>query len=262
MRTGRTILPTMLAVILVIGAAGHAHAADPSPSSPTGGTSTPGQTGPGFATPEAAIHEYLAGVARSDAGRILGASAIDEMSTGFDFVASVDRLKVFIPTDSLAPAEFPLYADVNRAVASQRILRKVLMLAYSLLSSERLDDGAIAAVDADWAEGFARQVDPARLAGIAVEDIRFSDASLEHDPRYLANTAALAGVYGADELTERLVLLSFEGQLYDVGFTLVRYGDLWKVIDQGSTLAGTDSLGTARATTVEEYQNATSGDEG
>ena len=253
MRTGRVILPVMLAVSLAMGVSWPAAAASPPPANGQPATA-------GFATPEAAIREYLAGVADADVDRILGASAIDEVSTGFDFTAWVDRLQAFVP-DALGPAEYPFYADINRALLSQRILRKVQMLAFGLLSGETMDGSVIAPADAAWAETFTGRVDPARLADLGIEDIRFSNARFEHDERHLANMAKLAALYGADELTERLVLFSFEGQLYDVGFTLARYGDDWKVFDQVANLANTDPLGTARPTTVEEYERETSGDD-
>jgi len=52
-------------------------------------------------------------------------------------------------------------------------------------------------------------------------------------------------VQGADELTERVALVMLEGQGYLVGFTLLRYGDGWKVSSQSPPLAGTPSTGVA-----------------
>ena len=183
------------------------------------------------------------------------------MSTGFDFVAAVDRLQAFIPGDTLGPAEYPFYADINRATLSYRILRKVQNLAFGLLSGEEFDGRVISPVDGAWAETFVNRVDPARLADLKVQDVRFSNARYEHNERQLANMAKLAAVYGADEMTERLVLFSFEGQLYDLGFMVIRYADGWMVFDQVAYLAGTDSLGTARLTTVEDYERTTSGED-
>ena len=114
-------------------------------------------------------------------------------------------------------------------------------------------------MDREWAEAFVSQVDPERLAGLEVVDIRFPDAEFEDDPRYLENAAERASIYGADELTERLALISFEDQLYDVGFTLLRYGDDWKVLSQVSPLGGMSALGTARPTTAEDFELRTSG---
>lgn len=263
MRTGRPLFLMVLLVVLAAAGSGQALAASPTPQTPNE-TAFPQATGQpaaaGFLTPEDAIREYLAGVANADVSRILQASAIDEMSDGFRFAAAADRLQALVLTSSLAPAEYPFYADINRARSSDRILSQVTMLAYSLLSSEEIDGSVIVPVDTARAESFVREVDPSRLAGLTVEDIRFSNAQLEHKATYLANAATQASIYGADELTERSVLFSLDGNLYDIGFTLLRYGDGWKVLDQVAALAGTSSLGTARPTTADEFDRLTSGD--
>jgi hypothetical protein len=254
------ILATLLtAVACAIGAP--AAAATPQPSSgtaPSSGTTSQPESA-AFPTPEAAVREYLAGVAAADAGRILGASAIDEMAAGFRFDLFTDRLRAFT-LHSMAPADHPFYVQVNRAQQTAEILRQAEMLTYSLLSDVEIDGSTIAPADKAWAEGFARQVDPSRLSDLTVVDVRFPDASLENNTRWLDNAALQAAAYGADELTERLVLFDLDGKLYDVGFQLLRYGDTWKVASQNSNLAGTTVLGTARPATLEEYQLETSGE--
>lgn len=221
-------------------------------------------TGPvmatGSATPDEAVREYMAGVAAADAGRILDVSAIEEMAEGHRFAESVDRLKAFMPHLMLAPAEYPLYVDINRVQRTDEILGQVLMLSYGLLSGETIDGSPLAPVDKAWADAFVAQVDPARLADITVMDARFPHPDLEASERYLETAAALASTYSADELTERLVLFSFEGQTYGLGFTLLRYGGSWLVSSQSSPIGGTSTLGTATPMSVEEYENLTSGE--
>ncbi len=212
----------------------------------------------GSTTPDEAIREYMAGIAAADAGRILDASAIDEMADGHRFAESVDRLQAFMPHLMLAPAEYPFYVEVNRAQRADEIMGQVLMLAYGLLSGETIDGSPIVPVDRAWAEGFVAQVDPARLAGIEVLDARFPHPDLGTDERYLKTAATMAANQGADELTERLVLFTFEGQTYSLGFTLLRYGDAWLVSSQSSPIGGTSPIGTATPMSVEEYVDVTS----
>lgn len=214
----------------------------------------------GSTTADEAIREYLAGVAAADARRVLDASAIDEIAEGYRFAESVDRFQAFVPHVMLAPAEHPFYVEVNRAQRADEIMSQVLMLAYGLLSGESIDGSVLAPVDKAWAETFVAQVDPARLAGIAVMDTRFPQPDLEASERYLENSAALAATYGADELTERLALFTFEGQTYSLGFTLLRYGDSWLVSSQSSPIGGTNTLGTATPMTTQEYESITSGE--
>lgn len=212
-----------------------------------------------YATPESTISEYLAGVASQDIERILSAAAIDETSEGFDFASTVDRMGAFIPFAMLAPSEFPFYVDINRVKQRDNILRQVQVLAYALLSGEEIDGRPIRPVDAFWVASFVLRVDPARLADIEVVDIQPSDPTFMADPRYLELTNENARQMGADEMTERVVLFSFDGELYDLGFTLLRYGDEWKISRQSSALSGIDPLGTARPTTLEEFELQTSG---
>ena len=226
----------------------------------TVGMPATGQGHPSLATPEDAVREYLAGVAEANAERILGASAIDEAAMGFDFEGNVEALRAFLPFQSLAPSDHPFFVDANRAQQTYRILLAVQMLAYGLLAGLEIDGAAIAPVDREWAGTFVSQLDPSRLADLEVVDVRFPNAEFEADERYLDNAAAQAARYGADELTERLALVSFEDGLYAVGFTLLRYGDDWKVISQVSPLAGTSAMGTATPTTVEDFEAGTSGE--
>jgi hypothetical protein len=212
----------------------------------------------GSPTPDEAVREYMAAVAAADAGRVLEASAIDEVAKGHRFAESVDRIQAFMPHVMLAPAEHPFYVEVNRAQRADEILSQVLMLAYGLLSGETTDGSPIVPVDRAWAEDFVAQVDPARLAGIEVMDSRFPHPDLGTDERYLETAAALAANQGADELTERLVLFSFEGQTYSLGFTLLRYGNDWLVSSQSSPIGGTSTLGTATPMSVGEYEDVTS----
>jgi hypothetical protein len=212
----------------------------------------------GSATPDEAGAEYMAGVAAADAGRVLGASAIDEMAEGYRIAESVDRLQAFMPHLMMAPAEYPFYVEVNRAQRADEILRQVAMLAYGLLSGETIDGSPLSPVDGAWAEEFVAQVDPARLAGVEVMDTRFPSPDLEASERYLEIAATQAATYGADELTERLLLFYFEGRTYALGFTLLRYGDTWLVSSQSSPIGGTNTFGTATPMSVEEYEDVTS----
>ena len=261
MRSGRPWSSIALATLLALVGSGATWAAEPSaPPSAPAATSQPGD-GPGatsFATPEDAVRHYLAGIAAGDAAMILEASAIDGMSTGFRFSDSVDRLQTMLLTSSLAPTEYPLFADMDRAFVSAQILSQARMLVYSLLSTETLDGSPIAPADKARADAFVAQVDPSRLAGLTLVDSRYPSAKWEHEPRNVENEARQAAIYGADESTERLALVYLDGKLYEVGFTLLRYGGDWGVSSQFAPLADTPSLGTAVPTTLEEYDRITS----
>jgi hypothetical protein len=54
---------------------------------------------------------------------------------------------------------------------------------------------------------------------------------------------------------ERVVLFSFDQNDCYVGFTLLRYGDNWKIGNQVAHLVNTNALGTPAQTTVQEFEN-------
>jgi hypothetical protein len=227
------------------------------PSSGAPGHTVTVQPAATSATPEAAVRAYLAGVAAADVTEILGASAIDEMSSKFDFSAFVARIRAMLLTTSLAPARDPFFVEINRAEQTSRILGPVRNLAYSLLSTETIDGSTISPADRARADAFSQQVDPARLAGMRVVAVRLSNPTIQKSARNLANFAAQAAIYGADEMAEWLALISFEDRLYVVGFSVFRYGSGWKVSSQVANLAGTSPLGTAKPITTEEFDRLT-----
>lgn len=200
---------------------------------------------PALSTPEDAIDHYLAGIAAGDVAKILAATAIDEMAERFQADLYVERLGgVLMPLLMLAPADYPYYVAMNKAQQTARILGQVRNFSYSLLSDEDIASAqAILEVDAERMARFTAAIDPARLAGIAVTEISPPSVPAGSEARYNENVAKIARIYGADEYAERVVVFSFEGSDYLIGFQLLRYGDDWKVMDQSSPLGGTNALG-------------------
>jgi hypothetical protein len=255
MRRHRVLIRLPLAIALVVAIAIPGSVVAQDGASPDTGSST-GPAG-SLATPEDAVAAYVAGVSAADLDAVLAAGAVDQASAGFDLKAYVERLRMFDPLNAQGSADYPFYVDINRAQLSARLAMQVRMLAYSLLSDQKFEGPPVVPADPQWADAFIAAVDPARLAGLTVEDVRLPSPEFANSQRNLDNMAAAAAVYGADEQVERLALLDFEGNLYDLGFTLLRYGDTWGVISQTSPLAGTDPFGNARPTTQEDYDAAT-----
>ena len=209
-----------------------------------------------LASPEEAIGLYFDGIVSHNLQMTLQACAIEEMATHFDLTQSVDRLGGMMnPALSLAPADYPFYVEINRQKLSSNIANQVNMLALSLLSGEAVSATPLFDVDANRVDAFVGAVDPARLAAIRVAQIRLPDAEVMQNPAYLESTARSGAVLGADEATERVVLFAFEDKMYFVGFTLLRYGDRWKISSQSSPLGNTDPLGTPIETTEEEFSD-------
>jgi PBP1b-binding outer membrane lipoprotein LpoB len=215
---------------------------------------------PVFKTPEDAITHYFQGLAQSDFNKISQACAINEMSEKFKFDLYTERLGYLIPFQAQAPAEYPLYVEINKTQLSSQIFSRVRIFAYSLLSDEKVAEGKVVQIDAERTAAFMKDVDPKRLSGLELKKIGLPNKSLMSNAKYLENADKMARAYGADESTERVALFSFGGNDYYVGFTLLRYGDNWKIRDQTSPLANTNALGAPEKTTAEGFERMINGD--
>ena len=238
MPTKRTLILVVLVALLMTGCSGSA---------------------PIFKTPEDAITHYFQGMAQGDYQKIAQACAIDEMSEKFKFDLYTERvgyLTISIPS----PAEYPLYVEVNKAQFSSQIFSRVRIFAQSLLSSEDVASGKTIKIDAERTAAFIKDVDPKRLSGLELKKISLPNQEMMSSAKYLENADKLARIYGADESTERVVLFSFEGNYYYLGFTLLRYGENWKISSQTSPLAGTNAMGAPEKTTAEEFEKVVNGD--
>jgi hypothetical protein len=255
MNARRTLL-TPLALALIAGSLAVVAPAAVSAqmSSPATGSAPPAS---GAATPDDAVAQYVAAVAARDVEGLMGICAADQIASGYRFDLAAERLRSFAFVTMLAPGSDPFYAEVNRGIQRGLIARTVMLLSYSLLSSETVDGRVIAPVDEERIRRFLADVDSDRLAGLTLLDSRFPKASMERDPRLLANYETQATIYGADEVTERGALVSFEAKEYVLGFTLIRYGSSWSVAMQSSPLLGTPPFGAAEPTTREEFESLT-----
>lgn len=207
-----------------------------------------------FKTPEEAITYYMDGLVQNDISKILQACAITEIGENFDFDFYTERLGQVISPNSLAPSDYPMYAEMNKFYWTAQILNKVKFFAYSLLSGENID-GSLLVLDEERIDRFIQNVDPSRLATIEIEQIALPNEAIMSEARYQETAAANARAFGADDFTERVILFSFEEGHYYMGFTLLRYGENWKISDPVSALANTSVLGVPEITTVEEFES-------
>jgi hypothetical protein len=237
----------------------------PAPSGAIASPAESGAPGQGFATPDEAVKAYLAGVAANDFDAVLATCAIQQMATGYRFDIAAPYYSIIDLSFMWAPATNTFYQQVNAGLATGQITRTVLDLSYSLLLANNPDfadliksGSPIAGVDAAKAQAFATAVDPSQLTGLSVIEVRFPKASIENDPRTAKNFATRASIYSADEWTERVALVTLDGQDYVVGFGLVRYGSDWFVAYPNSSLYGTPTTGVATPITQEEFDTTTS----
>lgn len=213
-----------------------------------------------FKTPEDAINAYIQGVAQADTSKVLQACAINEMSEKFRFDLYTERLKALMPSQSLAPANSPFYVEANKAQLTAQVLNRVKILVYGLLSSEKVDDGSVIAImDTERINNFMKDVDPKKLASLKIEKISPPNKTLMSSASHQNVATQNALAYGADESTERVALFSFAQNYYYVGFTLLRYGENWKISSQTSALGNANTLGAPTKTTVDKFESMING---
>jgi hypothetical protein len=210
-----------------------------------------------FKTPEETITYYFDGIMQNNLSKILQACAINEMGEKFNFAMHVERLGgVMAPAQFLSPTDYAFYSELNKVTVSSQILNQVKFFTYGLLSSEKVDDGSlILNMDSARVNKFIQDVNPRKLSNIEIKKIGLPNKTLMNDPKYIENAKKSASLYGADESTERVALFSFEQSYYYIGFTLLRYGENWKISSQGSPLANTNVLGTPLKITIEEFDS-------
>lgn len=209
-----------------------------------------------FSTPEAAIAAYVEGVAARDFDRVLAATAVAEMRDGFDFVAHIDRLQAIVPVMP-APGGDPLFDGLNAAQFTSQIAVQVKFLVYGLMATAEISGGKTTPMDAAGAAALVARLDTTRLGALRLEKVGVPNPAVLNSDRYVANAEKRARTLGADEATERIALLAFEGASFVIGFSLLRYGESWKIDSQASPVAGTSALGTPSPALPGAFEAAT-----
>jgi hypothetical protein len=178
------------------------------------------------------------------------------MSAKFDFVAYIDRLQALVPA-APAPSSDPLFTAINRVDFAAQIGKQIKFLAYGLLTQNDVLKGNVVKMDAAGAEEFVTEVDLSKLVDIKLEKVARPSPQMMDKDLYKKISVRLAKMYGANEATERVALISFGGAHYMLGFTLLRYGVTWKVSSQTSALGGTDFVGVPKPITANEFDTLT-----
>lgn len=206
-----------------------------------------------LSTPEGAIAAYIEGVAEQEFSAILAASAVENMSKGYNIVAHVDRLKALTPRIPM-PSSDPLFIEINKIDFTGTIAGNVKFLAYGLMSTSGIVEGKSVKMDATGAAEFASAVRGDRLSGLELVKVAIPSPKILNSERYQVLAALAAKMYGADASTERVALLSFEGLHFAMGFSLLQYGDEWGVRDQTAPTAGFGGFGDLKRVTPGQFE--------
>lgn len=209
---------------------------------------------PIFPKPEDAINHFVAGLVENDLQKALQACAVEEYAQGYDFAGMMDRMKALMPIQQMAPSEYSLYAEMNKIAAMGTLVSQMKMMVYSFFVPE-VKDGITIYVGGgkDDAKKFAEAVNPDKLKGLKILRIDPPMQDILNSEKNIENFQKWAKIYGAQEMTERIVLYGLDGKLYLGGFGLLRYEDGWKIQRLNSNLAGLSAMGTVEETTLDAY---------
>jgi hypothetical protein len=204
-----------------------------------------------FDTPEAAIHHFAKSIATNDLTAALQTFAINDYVNGYDFTAYSKRLGVIQPTFTLAPTEYPMYAQINHLSLLSRYSQQITFFCYSFYATESLDMTTPINEEPERIDAFIASVNPEQLADLTIAKMFKITASSE---KLLDVWQQQAAPIGAEEITEFVVLYELSGDYFMGGFHLLRYGEFWKIDTLSSVLANMSAMGTVSRTTPEDLE--------
>lgn len=205
-----------------------------------------------FTNPDDSISYFINGIASNDIAKAFQACAIQQYARSYDFKGVANRLHTFMLPLMLMPSSSPMFAQMNSILLMNRIVSQVKFFCYSLLSNIEGDlTQSIFNPTDEQLNTFMKSVNPSRLSAIKIKKI----ASLPQlkKAEYMSTLNSQAKTFGADETTQRIVLLEFETVSYIEGFDLLRYGKAWRIDSLASNFAGTSPTGAAKKTTVDDF---------
>ena len=207
-----------------------------------------------FESPEAAIAHFIGGLASNDFHKALQACAIGSQAAAFDFKKLARRLDAIVWTSMLAPSNHALYVRLNEAELISRIARQVKFFCFSLLSEE-VDFFAMVPQPSDERlDGFLKASNPARLSTLKI--VKIGAPAVLKQTKIRNTLMESAKSYGAQDSTERLVLLEFEQKTFGEGFQLFKYGRAWRINSLSAPILNTAASGAAGRVSAEQFEAA------
>lgn len=213
-----------------------------------------------YATPEAAITAYIEGIAAADLGKAFAACATQSYGEGYDVREWVALMQHYRVGSDLGPSDYDLYGDLNAMMQLGMLAGQTKVFVECLTAGSKSQEAATLQAKGGWSgeespgesmEAYFGWMNPDGLQ-LAVEEIitpPILDPATAEVTDVLDRNAKLAG---AEESTQRVVILNLGDQRAICGFQLLRYGDDWKIASHGSPLLNIVSTGYTLLVTPEE----------
>ncbi len=191
-----------------------------------------------YTTPEAVVEGYITTIIAKDFQTALQFYPAEQIERKFDKTAYKNTFK----TDPM---------DLEKQ-ASDFEFKTGYFAASFLLDEITIDPDT--QVNTEWFEQFFEGPDMDKLNDLKI--IRIDSPYLESGDVLADEDEALkriGEIWGADDYTERIALVSHNGKTYLVGFILIKYDDSWSIKSTSSNYANIPTVGGAQPLTEEEY---------
>ena len=217
-------------------------------------TQTADVNGKDFNTPEKTIEYFVDALKENNIAKAFEACAINEYSEKYNFTAFSKRLNAMILHQSLAPSEYPMFVELNKLERTYRVIMQIKFFCYCMLSSEKVDGLVIGNPGDERIAAFIASADPSRLKNLKIIDTSFAAPRLKNNERLVKTFTEQAQIFGADEKTELIVLYKLENKYYLGGFSLLRYGKIWKIESLASSLANISPVEVIKESSLSEFE--------
>lgn len=206
----------------------------------------PTYEGPGLATPEDAAHAYLEAAQNGDLSQMLAAFAIESYVDNYDFLAQLNRLKVYAPSLPVRlPNANPLLRDINVETRKAEVVDGIIyqLLAFHMpemtLTAPVVFTGDDAAAHASrFAADMATNMHVLTLSSLEIGGFippeLLSDAYTDEKNR--EHMDGYRQMIGADEMRSVAVKFSVGENPYILCCDAVRYGDAWFLVQLGGNI--------------------------
>lgn len=200
-----------------------------------------------YDTPEKAIQSFINAVKSNDYDAAISICPAKKIAEGYDYAAYVEKKSM--PSGLLiVPSNNEYNTKANADIFKGHFATRVVVFTNTFFILNATD----------FNEAVENTTDLSTLKNLSV--ISIDEPYLVNKESYITLMNEQGTFFGADEMTERVALIEFEGKTYVEGFTLLRYGDSWGIQYLYSELASTPSQGTPTAMTQEEYNGLISQD--
>lgn len=181
---------------------------------------------PGSLTPEAAVRQFVQRLAEDDLDGAMQLADPDNVAARAEILVAA-RLRVLSKgSANTTPSKVRALARIAGINVAGQLAEATVRFVYQLLLDEKYE--LLEATDANIA-AFVRTVDPTRLKALQIVRIDPPVPTVMNRESELAEARQQAAARGADDRTERIALLQFDGKHFVGAFTLFHYGTAWRI---------------------------------